>query len=101
MTNAPSPTTDATMKEKLEALFNEQKLRNAQRHSKDASTFQSRAISEADEVRGRFAQINKSDVVGSTPTPEYPRLPDASPWHHDPVPAEECLGIDVNALEPV
>jgi hypothetical protein len=98
MVNHPSPMTDATAQEKLEALFNEQKLRNAQR--KDASTFQSRAQAEADEVRGRFAQIEKADVVGTAATVQYPRLPENS-WVNDPVPPEGPLGFSVDAHEAV
>ncbi len=90
MTRNPTPTTNATMAEK------EQILRNDQRH-----TFQSRAIAEADEVRGRWAQINKATVVGSSGAPQYPQLPEASPWHNDPVPHEEPLGHAIDAHEPV
>jgi hypothetical protein len=65
------------------------------------STFQSRAIAEADEVRGRWTEINKSNVVGATPTVDYPRLP-SGPWA-DPVqvPPEPSLGFSVEDHEPV
>jgi hypothetical protein len=87
---------DATTAEKLEALFNEQKLRKAQGRTKDASTLHARAVTDADEVRGRFAQHEKSEVIGATQAVEYPRLP-SGPWA-DPVqiPPEEPLGYDIN-----
>jgi hypothetical protein len=93
MTNRnPSPTTDATMEEKAAILKNDQRARH---------TFQSRAIAEADEIQGRFAEINKSNVVGSQQAVHYPRLP-SGPWA-DPVqvPPEEPLGFSVEAMEPV
>jgi hypothetical protein len=63
---------DATQKEKEAILKNDQRV---------ASTFQSRAIAESDDVRGRWAEINKSNVVGATPTPQYPAGPN---WSVDP-----------------
>jgi hypothetical protein len=96
MTKSPSPTSDATAKEKLDALFNDQRLRNAQRN-KDASTFQQFANSEAENVRGRFAAHEKSTVIGATPAPQYPAGPN---WAHDPTGPEPPLGFDVNAIEP-
>jgi hypothetical protein len=94
MANHPTQT-NASAADKLEALFNEQKLRNAERRSKDASTMHERAQAEADDVRGRFAQIEKSSVVGSKPTPEYPAGP---AWTHDPTGIEPCLGFDINEV---
>jgi hypothetical protein len=48
---------------------------------------------------GRFG---KADIVtGDEASPQYPRLPASSPWAGDPVPPEEPLGLDVNAMEPV
>jgi hypothetical protein len=76
----------------------EAELRNDQR-VRSGHTFQSRAIAEADDVRGRWAEINKSNVVGATPRVEYPRLPENS-WTNDPTGVEPSLGIDVNAVEP-
>jgi len=37
-------------------------------------------------------------VVGATPVPSYPPQPPGSPWASDPVPDEEPLGYDINAL---
>jgi hypothetical protein len=79
--------TDITMKEKEAVLRND--LR--------ANTFAGRAQAEADDVRGRWAEINKSNVVGATPTPQYPAGPN---WSVDPTGVEPPLGIDVNAVEP-
>jgi hypothetical protein len=78
----------------------ERELRNDQR-VRAGHTFQSRAIAEADEIQGRFAEINKSNVVGSQQAVHYPRLP-SGPWA-DPVqvPPEEPLGFSVEAMEPV
>jgi hypothetical protein len=72
----------------------EQILRNDLR----ANTFAGRAQAEADDVRGRWAQINKSDVVGATPTPQYPAGPN---WSVDPTGVEPPLGFDVNQIEAV
>jgi len=79
---------DASQKER-EAV-----LRNDQRH-----TFQSRAIAEADDVRGRWAEINKSNVIGATPTVQYPIA--APNWSVDPVGIEPSLGHAIDAMEPV
>jgi hypothetical protein len=85
-------TTDVTRSYRNEATQRERVLRNDQRH-----TFQSRAIAENDDVRGRWAEINKSNVVGATSTPQYPAGPN---WSVDPTGVEPPLGIDVNAVEP-
>lgn len=50
-----------------------------------------------DDAAGRFSK--PSVVIGSAPGVDYPRLPANSPWASDPVPPEEPLGLDVNALE--
>ena len=98
MTNiSPSPQTDGTNEEKIEALFNEQKLRNAQRRN-SASTFSQFANSEANQDAGRFAAINKATVVGATPKPPEYAAPN---WAPQAVGVEPQLGIDVNAMEPV
>jgi hypothetical protein len=49
---------------------------------------------------GRFAKALGEYTVGATPTVEYPRLPENSPSHHDPLPDEMPLGFSVDALEP-
>jgi hypothetical protein len=92
MTDYPSPTTNATAEEKVAALFNEQKLRNAQRRSESASTFQSFAQAEAEEVRGRFSQFEKANVIGSTAKPsQYPPAP-----NHDTTGIEPPLGYSID-----
>jgi hypothetical protein len=63
-----------------------------------ANTFAGRAQAEADEIQGRWAQEHKAAVIGTGPV-QYPRLPESS-WVNDPVPPEEPLGLDVNAVEP-
>jgi hypothetical protein len=85
MTNAPSPTTDTTMKEKEEILRNDRR----------ASTMHGRASADLDlENTGRFAKPHA--VIGVDGAPDYPRLP-SGPWA-DPVqvPPEEPLGYDIN-----
>jgi hypothetical protein len=62
-------------------------------------TLHGRALAEQDMVGGRFAAREKSTVVGAGQV-AYPQLPETSPWHHDPVPDEPPIGIDVNAVEP-
>jgi hypothetical protein len=64
-------------------------------------TFQSRAQAEADEVRGRFAQHEKSEVIGTAASVQYPALPTSSPWHDTVVPPEEPLGFAIDTQEPV
>jgi hypothetical protein len=81
MTNHPTPTTNA------EILKND--LRNQTMHS--------RASADLDlENTGRFAKPN---IVIGVDGAQYPRLPASSPWHDDPVPTEESLGYDINAVE--
>jgi hypothetical protein len=54
-----------------------------------------------DEAGGRFAQVNKSTVVGSDPATLYPRLP-GGPWAAQPMPPEEPpLGFSVEDHDPV
>jgi hypothetical protein len=78
---------EATQREKAEVLRNDQR-----------QTFQSRAIAEADDIRGRWTEIHKSNVVGATPTPQYPTLPTSSPFACDPTNVEPPLGYDINEV---
>jgi len=71
------------------------------RNERAGTTYHEFAAGEADVPRGRFTAHERSVVTGSTPVPQYPALPASSPWASDPVPAEEPLGIDINAVEPV
>jgi hypothetical protein len=91
-----SPSQAKENQERRETLENDRKVRE------EASTMFDHARSSADDDRGgRFAGVNPTMVVGSTPGPIYPRLPSSSPWHGpDPVPIEPSLGYSVDALEP-
>jgi hypothetical protein len=52
-----------------------------------------RAQANADlEAQGRFKKETATKVTG---VPTYPPMPANSPWHHDPVPATEPLGFDI------
>ena len=88
--------TNASPTEKLEALFNEQKLRNAQRRD-TISTLHQFGQSQANEEGGRFAR--PTNVIGTNPTAQYPMA--APNWAPQAVGVEPPLGIDVNATEPV
>jgi hypothetical protein len=51
-------------------------------------TFQSHAISEANQEQGRFAKINRVEVTG---VPRYPAQPPLSPWACDPLGPEMLI----------
>lgn len=76
--------------ERREFLENEKRLR-------EGTTFSQFAKSESDEPRGRFTATEKAAVIDGV-TPSYPKGPD---WAVDPVPKEEPLNYDINAMEPV
>ena len=80
---------EASQKEREAVLRNDQRVRSG-------STFLDHTHSEEG---GRFAK--PTNVIGSTPTVQYPRLP-SGPWA-DPVqvPPEEPLGFSVEDHEPV
>ena len=63
----------------------------------ERNNYFARAQAEADLARGRFAKIEASIVTG---VPAIPTQPASSPWHHDPVPIEPPLGINIDAMEP-
>jgi hypothetical protein len=64
------------------------------RQDKLNNTLYGRAQLEIEQLNtGRFAKANPSHSA----LPEYPKLPENSPWANDPVPPEEPLGIDVEA----
>src|SRR6516165_11461703 len=84
MTNYPTPTTDATMKEKVEVLKNDRRV---------ASTYLDHTHSEEG---GRFAK--PTNVIGATPTRQYPAGPN---WSVDPTGIEPPLGHAIDAHEPV
>src|SRR5437588_10372616 len=85
MTDATKPfNNNASMREK------EQVLRD---------TMHNRAQAKANEIRGRFAAHERSNIVGSTPSVvEYPAGPN---WACDPVPQEPSLGFSVEDHEAV
>jgi hypothetical protein len=72
--------------------------------STGTETFQSyrdRAFADmALEAHGRHAAAAKAEVTGRTRIPQYPRMPEGSPWAGDLVPPEEALGWSVEAQEP-
>lgn len=47
---------------------------------------------------GRFAKALGEYTVGATPTVEYPKLPDGSPWRQQQPPPEEPLGFSVEEM---
>jgi hypothetical protein len=67
----------------------------AERRQVFKDTLHGRALAEEGMVGGRYGAISKTNVVGSRV--EYPKLPVNNPWHHDPVPPEESLGVDISA----
>jgi hypothetical protein len=83
--------TNATPTEKLEAPFNEQKLRSAQRRD-EASTFHQFGQSQASEEGGRFAK--PQHIIGTDSAVHYPT---AGPnWSADPTGVEPPLNYDIN-----
>jgi hypothetical protein len=78
---------EPTQAEKLAALHNDRLLRAAY----------SDVVDLYDDTRphGRFA------VGARQPITEYPRQPEGSPWHHDPLGPEPPLGYSVDQMEPV
>jgi hypothetical protein len=84
-------------KERREVLENDRHVHEQER----AATMHGHAIASADdEAGGRFARVNPTMVVGSTPGPSYPVLPASSPWHGpDPVGLEPPLGYRIDDLE--
>ena len=67
---------------------------------RETGTYRDVALGEAGTVQGRYyGAISKTHVTGAGP--EYPPMPETSPWHRDPVPDEPPLNQDVNVVEPV
>jgi len=62
------------------------------RQDKLNNTLYGRGLLELEQSNtGRFARLKSS----KSPLPEYPPLPETSPWHHDPVGQEAPLGFSV------
>jgi hypothetical protein len=40
----------------------------------------SRQSHTVDDAGGRFAKLTPATITGSAPSPQYPQLPDSSPW---------------------
>jgi hypothetical protein len=100
MTNTPNTVpyvNDALMRDKLEAIFLEQRRRNALKE-KDASTYLEHTHSDEG---GRFAAVNKQQVTGREPAVHMPRLPTGNPWADAPLGLERPLGYSVEDHEPV
>jgi hypothetical protein len=72
----------------------ERELRNEQRVR--GHTFQSRAIAEADDIRGRWRETHKASVVGSDSAVHYPMA--APNWSVDPTGVEPPVGYDINEV---
>jgi hypothetical protein len=54
-----------------------------------------------DDLGGRFAKLTPSNVTGTKPLQQVPRLPASSPWHREALPPEEPLGIAVDEMPPL
>jgi hypothetical protein len=77
------------LKEKLEVL----------RHERGVSLIDyARLQSPKPQGRWAAAAIEKAEKAAEQ-GPSYPQQPPNSPWHHDPVPTEPPLGINVNAVD--
>jgi hypothetical protein len=63
-------------------------------------TYQGHALDGEIDVGGRFAKVNKTTVVGTSPI-SYPKQPQGSPWAMDACPPEPPLGFSVEEQEPV
>jgi hypothetical protein len=72
-----SPSEADEQRERREVLENDRPVREQQQ----ASTYFQRAITEADEPRGRFQNSGgTTTVIGRDGPPSYPQLPSSSPW---------------------
>jgi hypothetical protein len=89
-----SPSAAKENEERKEVLRNDARMRDQER----AATMHGLAIASADdEAGGRFARVNPTMVVGSTPLPRYPQA--STPFRSDPVGLEPPLGYSIDALE--
>jgi hypothetical protein len=52
-----------------------------------------------DDRGGRFSVTKPATIIGKGPI-SYPRLPENSPWHTNPLPPEPSLGYSVEDQEP-
>jgi hypothetical protein len=83
-------------KERQQVQENDRLVREQQR----GATMHGLAMNELAQPRGRYGDAEgKQFVVGSTPGPSYPPLPESSPWHGpDPVGPEPPLGYAIDAM---
>jgi hypothetical protein len=89
---------------RLAILHNDRLVREKAAQDKRASTYLAHALVDAEAIGGRFAAaaVGRSAVVGSTAVPNYPRLPESSPWAQpNPFNQPEALGYDINWVEPM
>jgi hypothetical protein len=89
-----------TQAEKRETLEND-KVREAAKDEARASTYfaQARATL-GQEVGGRYAAMARPVITGAGAY-VVPKLPESSPWSHDPCAPEPPLGYSVEDQEPV
>jgi hypothetical protein len=85
---------DALARSKLEALFLENRRRQALKE-KDSSTYLDHTH---DEDGGRWAKPKQ--VTGREQAVNYPKLPASSPWSEEVLGNEPPFGVDINAVEP-
>jgi hypothetical protein len=94
MTRRETVHSELSQSEKRATLANDRRVHKG-------ATYHAFATSEASAVGGRFSSEARQRVVGSASF-KYPQLPEGAwPNQAAAVPPEECLGIDVNAQEPV
>jgi hypothetical protein len=87
--------------DKRRVLANDLDVRRQENEQRKASTYFAFGALEADEPRGRFAAINETTIVGSSPLPTYPQLP-SGPWSGpDMLPPEPPLGYEIHAVAPL
>src|SRR5262245_6597409 len=68
----------------------------SERRTVQRDTYLARAQADAEMSAGGRVKRQKETMVTGTPT--YPTQPASSPWHSDPVPAEEPLGYEIDFL---
>jgi hypothetical protein len=82
----------------MTSRHNEQRERRDLAGSTSATTFHQLASLGDQSLGSRFAA--GGEVSGAQEETHYPRLPEGSPWSHDPVPPEAPLGFSVEDVEP-
>jgi hypothetical protein len=91
------PLHQSEQKERLAELLRDLRILNERANSSTLSQF---TVAELADEGGRFAK--QSQVNGTKPITEYPRLPsDSFPAQASAVPNEPPLGFSVDAMEPL